>query len=100
MKNKKMLKKVMALFAVVMMIFCMAVPSFAVDGDTGDTVDVAVSAIRSALSEATGTVNIGNVLAIIGAAIGASILLVFFWWGLRKVIRSVMAAFRSGKLKV
>ncbi len=99
MKRNKTLKKVMVLFAVAMLIGCMAVPAFATS-ETGDTVDVAVSAIQSALSEATGTINIGNVLTIIGAAIGASILLVFFWWGLRKVIRAAMAAFRSGKLKV
>lgn len=99
MKNNKMLKRFIALVVVICVVFSMAVPVFAT-GDTGDTADVAVSAIQSALSEATGTINVSNVLTVIAAAIGASILLVFFWWGLRKVVRMVMAAFRSGKLKV
>lgn len=97
MKNKT-LKRVLALFACVLIVGCMAVPAFATSGT--DTADVAVSAVQSALSEATGTLNISSILSIVAAAIGGSILLVFFWWGLRKVIRAVMAAFRSGKLKV
>lgn len=98
MKRNKMLKKVSALFVVVCVVFAMAVPAFATDQT--DTADVAVSAVQSALSEATGAINITNILAIVGAAIGASVLLVFFWWGLRKVISAVMAAFRKGRLKV
>ena len=99
MKNKKMLKKLLALVAVVCVVFSMAVPAFAVEGET-DTADVAVSAMRSALGEVTGVININNVIVVITAAIGASILLVFFWWGVRKVIKVVMAAFRKGKVSV
>ena len=34
------------------------------------------------------------------ACIGAVILFVFFWWGIRKLTRMAMAAFRRGKLSV
>jgi len=98
MKNKKMLKKLFALLAVVMMIGCMAVPAFATS--TADTADVAVSAMQSALDEVIGTVTIGNVLIVISACIAASIGLVFFWWAVRKAIRAVMSAFRKGKVSV
>lgn len=72
----------------------------ATDVSNADSADVAVSAMKSALSEATGTLNIGNILTVVAALIGACIVLVFFWWGLRKLIRAVMSAFRKGKLSV
>ena len=98
MKRNKTLKKVMVLFAVAMLIGCMAVPAFATAST--ESVDVAVSAVQAGLDEVKETITIGNVVTIVLAAIGGSVLFVFFWWGLRKVISAVMAAFRKGRIKV
>lgn len=96
---KKVFKKVFACLCVVMMVASLAVP-FASAADTTDTADVAVSAMQEALGSVTSTLSISNILTVIAALIGACIVLVFFWWGLRKLIRAVMSAFKKGKLSV
>lgn len=98
---KRKFKKVFAVLLAVMMMATLGMTFFvSAAGDTGDTADVAVSAINTALDELTATISIGNIITIVVSVIGASILLVFFWWGLRKIIRAVMNAFRKGKLSV
>ena len=48
----------------------------------------------------TDQISVGTVVGVIAAAIGAGIGLVFMWWGVRKLVRVLMSAFKSGKLKV
>jgi ABC-type dipeptide/oligopeptide/nickel transport system permease subunit len=60
----------------------------------------AVSAAKNILSSATGTLNIGNIVAIIGAGIGAVIGLFLAWWGARKLVRMLMTAFKKGKVSM
>lgn len=97
MKNKKMLKKALTIFSVVAIVFAMAVPAFATSADVGAE---AVSAVSAGLAEVTGTLTVGNVLSVIGTVLGICVGLMFFWWGIRKVIRMVMTAFRKGKVSV
>lgn len=73
-----------------------AVTAFAADASTGE----AVSAAKSLLETATGTINIGNIVAIVGAGIGAVIGLYLAWWGARKLVRMLMSAFSKGKVTV
>ena len=42
-------------------------------------------------------VKVANILAIAG---GVCVGLVFLWWGVRKVVSMLMAAFRNGKLSI
>lgn len=56
------------------------------------------SDLSSVLTAITGQITVANVVAVIAGAIGASIGLVFMWWGVRKLIRVLMSAFRKGKL--
>ena len=46
----------------------------------------------------TADINIGNVVAIIGICLGACVGLALFWFGLRYVIRKLMAALKKGKV--
>ena len=71
-----------------------AVQAFAAD-DTE-----AVSAAKSLLTTATGTLNIGNIVAIIGAGIGAVIGLFLAWWGARKLVRMLVNTFQKGKVSM
>ena len=52
----------------------------------------------------TGQISVSTVVAVIasaiGAAIGAGIGLVFMWWGGRKAVRTLMSAFRKGKVSM
>lgn len=96
-KKSKLLKKAFALVACVAVMACFAIPSFAASETDSSQ---AVSAISSAFSDITATINVSTILSAIGVALGACVLLFFFWWGLRKVIKMVMSAFRKGKISV
>lgn len=65
----------------------------------------AVTAVSSAdwasvLSAMTGQISVSTVVAVLASTTGAAIGLVFMWWGVRKLARVLMAAFRRGKLSV
>lgn len=47
----------------------------------------------------TGQISVSTVVGVLATLVGAGIGLVFMWWGVRKAARSLMAAFRSGKLR-
>lgn len=53
----------------------------------------------SVITAMTGQISVQTVVGVIATVVGAGIGLVFMWWGVRKASRSLMAAFRSGKLK-
>lgn len=98
MKNKKMLKKLFALVAVVCVVFSMAVPAFATDQT--NYAEEAVSAMKSGLAEVTGTLTIGNILTVLLSVIGIAVGFMFFWWAIRKVLGIVKRAFTKGKVSV
>lgn len=54
--------------------------------------------LSSVLTAITGQISVNTVIAVVAGAIGASIGLVFMWWGVRKLIRVIMSAFRKGRL--
>ena len=51
---------------------------------------------QSVISAITGQVSVATVVGVLAAGVGACIGLVFMWWGLRKMTRAIMAAFRKG----
>ena len=54
----------------------------------------------SVITALTGQVSVSTVVAALATFVGAGVGLVFMWWGVRKGIRSLMAAFRGGKLRI
>ena len=52
------------------------------------------------VSAMTGQITVATVVAVLATIITAGIGLVFMWWGVRKAVRSLMAAFRKGKLSI
>lgn len=56
------------------------------------------SDLSSVLTAITNQIQMTSILGVIAGAIGASIGLVFMWWGVRKLIRVVMSAFRKGRV--
>lgn len=56
------------------------------------------SDLSDVLTAITGQISVTTVIGVVAGAIGAAIGLVFMWWGVRKLIRVIMAAFRKGKL--
>lgn len=60
---------------------------------------IGFSDLSSVLSAMTDQISVTTVIGVIAGVVGASIALVFMWWGVRKLARTLMAAFRSGKLR-
>ena len=53
----------------------------------------------SVISAMTNQISVQTVVGVIAVVVGGGIGLVFTWWGVRKASKSLMAAFRSGKLR-
>lgn len=47
----------------------------------------------------TGQVSVATVVGVLATIVSGGIGMVFMWWGVRKASRSLMAAFRTGKLR-
>lgn len=60
----------------------------------------AVSAVQSVFTDVTGTININSVVQILAIVVAACVGLVLMWFGIRKVIKIIMGAFRKGKISV
>ncbi len=60
----------------------------------------AVNAVQTVFTDVTGTINIGNIVSILAIVVGACVGLVLMWFGIRKVIKIIMGAFRKGKISV
>lgn len=45
-------------------------------------------------------ISVTTIVEVLAACIGVCIGLVFFWWGVRKVVRMLMTAFKRGKLRI
>ena len=56
------------------------------------------SDLSSVLSALTDQISVTTVIAVIAGTITASIGLVFMWWGVRKLVRVLVQAFKSGRL--
>lgn len=56
-----------------------------------------VSSIMSAL---TGQISVSTIVAVIAGALGISVGIAFMWWVARKGVRTLMSAFRKGRVSV
>ena len=93
-----MLKKLYAVPAVSgLASLALAVPTFAteVTGSVASASDWA-----QVISALTAQVNISSIMAALTTFIAAGIGIVFTWWGVRKGVSSLMAAFRKGKISI
>lgn len=55
------------------------------------------SAVITAL---TGQISVSTVIGVLTTLVTTGIGLVFMWWGVRKALRSLMSAFRKGKMSL
>lgn len=58
------------------------------------------TAWQSVLDALTGQISVTTVMGVVAGVVTAGIGLVFAWWGVRKVTRGIMSAFKNGKLSV
>lgn len=55
---------------------------------------------QSVIDALTAQISVSTVVGVCATVVAAGIGLVFMWWGLRKGLGSLMAAFRKGKMSV
>lgn len=54
----------------------------------------------SVLNAMTAQISVTSIVGVIASVIGAGIGLVFMWWGVRKLVRVIMSAFKKGRLSI
>ena len=64
-----------------------------------DGTNEAVSAAQSLMGNVTSTLNITNIVAIVGAGLTAVVTLYLAWWGAKKLIKMVQRAL-NGRLSI
>lgn len=64
------------------------------------TATVKASYWSAVVDAMTGQISVSTIVATLAVFVGAVIGIVFMWWGVRKAVRTIMAAFRKGKVSV
>lgn len=54
----------------------------------------------SVISKVTEIFSVANIVAVITSVVGAGIVFVFLWWGVRMAFRSIMGAVKNGTLSI
>lgn len=66
---------------------------------TGSTA-IGSSAFSAVIDAVTAQISVASIVEVLAYAVPVVIGLVFMWWGVRKVVRMVMSAFKKGKISV
>ena len=61
---------------------------------------VTASDWESVITAMTGQVSVATIVGVLATVVAVCIGIVFMWWGVRKAVRALMAAFRKGKISV
>lgn len=67
-------------------------------GATADA--ITSSSFASVLTALQGQISVSTVVEVLAVVVGACVGLAFMWWGVRKVIRALMSAFKKGRVSV
>lgn len=66
----------------------------------GEVSAISSSDFSSILTTLQQQISVSTIIEVLGVAAGASVGLVFMWWGVRKLVRALMKSFKSGGLKL
>lgn len=61
---------------------------------------VTYSDFSSVIKALTNQISVSTVVGVLASLVAACVGLVFMWWGVRKVSKALMSAFRRGKLSL
>ena len=68
--------------------------------ESGGASAVTAADWASVISAMTAQISVATIVGVMATIIAACIGIVFMWWGVRKAVRALMAAFRKGKISV
>ena len=55
---------------------------------------------QSVLETLQGQISVSTIVGVLGVAAGAAVGLAFMWWGVRKLTKVLMSAFKKGKVSL
>ena len=58
------------------------------------------TAWSSVIEALTAQISVSTIVGVLATLVTAGIGLVFMWWGVRKALRSLMSAFKKGKMSL
>lgn len=61
---------------------------------------VSASDWSSVISAVTSQVNVSTIVGVLATLAAAGVGLAFMWWGVRKAVGSLMAAFKKGRVSI
>ena len=64
------------------------------------TTAISSTDFQSVLQALQGQISVATVVEVLAIAAGAAVGLAFMWWGVRKLARVLMAAFKKGKVSL
>lgn len=65
-----------------------------------ETTIVSATDFQSVIDALSGQINVETVVGVLAIVAAACVGLAFMWWGVRKVTRALMAAFKKGKISL
>jgi len=65
---------------------------------SGASTVVSSSDFSNIITKIQEQISVSTIVEVLAVAVGASIGLVFMWWGARKLVSMLMGAFRKGRL--
>lgn len=83
-----------------MTVFDVLIRSMVVALEGGTATAVTASDWASVISAMTAQISVATIVGVMATIVAACIGIVFMWWGVRKAVRALMAAFRKGKISV
>ena len=83
-----------------MTIFDVVASNMLVALESGSASAVTAADWASVISAMTAQISVATIVGVMAAIVAACIGIVFMWWGVRKAVRALMAAFRKGKISV
>lgn len=66
----------------------------------GEVSPVSASDFQSVLTALQEQISVSTVVGVLAVAAGAAVGLAFMWWGVRRLVRTLMAAFKKGKVNL
>lgn len=61
---------------------------------------ISSSDFTAVLTALQGQISVSTVVEVLAVVAGACVGLAFMWWGVRKVVRALMSAFKKGKVSL
>lgn len=66
----------------------------------GASTAITSSAWESVITALTGQISVSTVVGVLATVAAACVGFAFMWWGVRKAVRALMAAFKKGKVSI